>query len=144
MGEKMKSSDWLILPIYRNVWPESVYRNAKKCGILPEEIVLHERDSGIKVEPGRTIMKAVPFDMLDLIIDVEQSEEDKNMTIVMFGDEDETAILVRWPIRKFIKILDEFMQGSPKYRSIPEATQTITWQTIPYSPGPNSKDDSEE
>jgi hypothetical protein len=142
--QNMKSSDWMILPIFRNAWPEDVYMNAKKCGISVEDIVLNERAAGKKIEQGRTILKAIPFDMLDLIIDVEQSDENANMTFVMFGDDEGTAIMVMWPIKKFIKELDRFMQGNPKYRNIAETIQTVHFHPSPYPPAPNSEEEDDE
>jgi hypothetical protein len=140
----MKSSDWLIVPIFRNAYPERIYKRAEEFGVPPEEIAANERKNNIKVEMGRTLLKAIPFDMLDLIIDVEESSENSNMTFVMFGDEDSTAIMVMWPIKKFIKELDRFMQGSPKYRNIPEAIQTVHFHPTPYPPAPNSEEEDDE
>lgn len=146
IGEQknMKSSDWLIVPIYRNAFPERIYKIAEQFGTTPEEIAQNERDNGLTVEMGRTILKALPFDMLDLIIDVEESSENKNMTFVMFGDDEGTAIMVMWPIKKFIKELDKFMTGNPKYRIIPETTQTIHFQPLSYPPAPNGDHDEDD
>lgn len=145
MGEsKMKSSDWLVVPIFRNAYPERIYKLAKEFGISPEEIAQNERNNGIKVDMGRTLLKAIPFDMLDLIIEVEQFDEDENMTFVMFGDDEGTGIIVMWPVKKFIKQLDKFMQGSPKYRNIQERKQTIHFQAIPYPPASNGEQDEDE
>ncbi len=145
IGEtKMKSSDWLIVPIFRNAFPDRIYKRATEFGVSPEEIAANERNNGIEVEMGRTLLKAIPFDMLDLIIDVEESSENKNMTIVMFGDDEGSAILVQWPIKKFIKELDKFMTGNPKYRTIPEATQTIHFQAMPYPPAPDGQDEYDD
>lgn len=140
MGDKkMKSSDWLILPIYRDVYPEHIYKTAKELGYKPQEIAENEG-----VSSGRTVYKAVPFDMLDAIFDVEQCEEDSNATYVFFGDEDASIIMVMWPIRKFIKVLDKFMQGTPKYRSIPETTQTVHFHPMPYPPAPDGEEADED
>lgn len=135
----MKSTDWLILPIYRLVYPEKIYEIAKRCGSEPEEIAEAE-----KVVPGRKILKAIPFDMLDLIIDVEQADDDKNATYVTFADEDETIIKVLWPIKKFIKTIDLFMTGSPTYRKIDESQQMVTFHAVTYPPLNQDESDEED
>lgn len=131
----MHSKDWLILPIYRNVYPEHIHTKAKMVGVEPRVIAENER-----VEPGRTILKAVPYDMLDLIIDVEEFDEFPNSTLVMFGDEENTGIIVMWSIEKFIKTLDKFMAGKPNYRNINEIQQTIHFHPHPL----NDREEDEE
>lgn len=132
----MQSKDWLILPVYRNIYPEHIYTKAKMVGVEPREIAENER-----VQPGRTILKAVPYDMLDLIIDVEQFDEFPDSTLVMFGDEENTGIIVMWPIEKFIKTLDKFMTGKPNYRNIEEIQQQIHFHPLPL---PSNEDEDEE
>lgn len=133
----MQSKDWLILPVFRNIYPEHIYSKAKMVGVDPKIIAENER-----VEPGRTILKAIPYDMLELIIDVEEFDEFPNSTLVMFGDEEMNGIIVMWPITKFIKTLDKFMTGEPCYRNINESTQTI--QFHPYLPTNPQADPDEE
>lgn len=143
MGEKMKSSDWLIVPIFRNAYPERIYKRAAEFGREPEEIAQNERANGIEVEMGRTLLKAIPFDMLDLIIDVEESSDNSNMTIVMFGDDEGSAIMVQWPIKKFVRELDKFMTGNPKYRNITDSVQTVHFHPVAYPP-PTEGDDADD
>lgn len=135
----MKSNDWLILPIYRNVWPEHIYKKAKMVGVEPIVIAENER-----VEPGRTILKAVPYDMLDLIIDVEEFDEFPNSTLVMFGDVERTGIIVMWHIEKFIKILDKFMCSKPNYRDISDIQQTIHFHPRPLDNGGKDEEIDDE
>ena len=131
----MKSSDWLILPIYRNAFPTRIYEIAKKVGVEPESIAENEN-----VQVGRTLLKPIPYDQLQTIIDVEEFDESDTQTFVMFADE--SAIIVDYPVTKFIKILDKFMENSPKYRKFnSNNTSTIVYQ---YDVGNNNGTDSDD
>lgn len=99
--------NWLIVPIYRKVYPSRIYQIANQVGETPETIAKNEN-----VQPGRSLKKALSYEQLCCIVDVEEYEEDENACYVIIEGTEETPdyMVVQLSVENFCKKVSAFIQ----------------------------------
>lgn len=100
-------SNWLIVPIYRKVFPSRIYQIANQVGETPETIAKNEN-----VQAGRSLKKALSYEQLCCITDIEEYEEDQNACYVTIEGQEEMPdyMVVQLSVEDFCKKVTSFIK----------------------------------